>query len=246
MPLRPTASIVALVLCAGVVAGCGGSGGSSAERDRLAHRLAAQTTSLPSDLSSCIVQKARALPIAQLRGLAQSGTTPSGALKPAIANVLASCIQQGKGESALRAVIARETAAALPSTLPASFRGCVESKVRSLSAGQLSQLISVYATAGERALRSRSEQLGRSYGIACLRQPGMLASLRALFLKPIEGFARSSHYSPAFRQCVLREAQRVPAARIEQLALNPATAGAEGRLLGEGFARACIAAGAKP
>ena len=244
--MRLTKSIVMLVLCAGVTAGCGGSGGSSAERDRLARRLAAQASSLPSGLGSCVVQEGRALPIAQLRAVAQSGPTPDPAVKPLIAHILTSCIQQGKGVSELRSTIAAQTAAAMPNTLPADFRTCVENKVQSLPTAQLSQLISEYATLGGNAARARGQQLGRSLGVSCLSQPGMVASLRAMFLRPIEALAQTSRYSASFRRCVLREAERVPAARLEQLALNPASASAVGRALGEGFARACIAQGARP
>lgn len=234
----PAAWIVPLLICACLIAGCGGSGGSTAERSRLAHKLAAQAGSLPPDLSSCVAQRARSLPIAQLRQLAQgSGLGPT--LKPVAVRLVTSCIQQGKGVPALRSVIARGVAASMPSTLPAAFRACVEHKAAALSAGQISQFLSTYANSGESGVRSEGEQVGHRLAIQCLSEPGAEASLRALFLKPLQQLAHSNRYPKAFRECVLRKAEQITPAQLKQFVLHPEQAAVIGRALGEHYAREC-------
>jgi hypothetical protein len=224
----------------------GGSTGSSAERTRLTRQLAAQLGPLPADLSSCVVHEAQRLPIGQLRDLGSRGANLPPGARAAGAHLLTGCIQQGKGVPALRSLIAQRVTAAMPGTLPASFRTCVENKARGLSVGQLSELISISLISGQSAERSAGEQLGRKLGIQCLAQPGVLAALRGLFLRPLQRLALSSRYSHAFTQCVLHKAQQISSARLRQFALHPASAQSLGHALGEGYARQCIAEGAKP
>jgi hypothetical protein len=239
-----------LVVCVVVgatlaLAGCGGSG-SSAERTQLVHKLSAQNGDLAPDLAACVNQHAGQLPISQLRELANAGANPSAAAKQTAVQLIATCLKEGKGLAALRTVLVQGVMGSLSTSLPASYRSCVAAKANALPAGQLSGLISAYGTGGQSAVQSQAVALGRQLGLACLSEPSVLDSFRAIFLAPIRQFAQSSHFSAAFRNCVLRKAEQVPASQLKQFALNPAGAGDLGTKLGQGFAKACIAEGAKP
>jgi hypothetical protein len=234
------------VLLAALLAGCGGSGSSSAERTKLVNKLAAHTAGLPPDLGRCVYQRARDLPLPQLRAVANAGANPSPATKRTAIGLLTGCVEQGHGVAALRGVIVKEVNTSVPKTLPTSFRDCIEARANAISANELSRVISAFATESGAAARANGERLGRSLALRCLDQPAVLGSLRELFLAPIRHFARTSHFSAAFRYCVLHKAQKISLAQLKRFALNPAGATAQGVEIGRGFARACIASGATP
>jgi hypothetical protein len=191
-------------------------------------------------------QGARALPIAQLRDLANAGSNPSQATKQTALRILTRCVSSGKGVSAFRSAIVREVSSRVPAAVPASFKACLEAKANSVTSDQLSTLLSAFVTEGAATARAAGERLGRSLARQCLDQPGVLNALKTMFLTPIRHFVKTSHYSAAFRNCVLHKAERIPLAQLKKFALNPAGARSAGVAIGAGFARACIASGARP
>jgi hypothetical protein len=230
---------------AAVVAGCGGS--SSAERTKLVNELKAHTTGLPPDLGRCVDQRARALPLSQLRDLARAGASPGPATRQTAVRILTRCVQQGHGVSGLRAlIVAKINAAPIPKMLPATFRECVNARVKAIPPNELSKIISAYATGGQATERAEGERFGYRMGLQCLGQPSVLTSLRTLFLAPIRRFAQTSRFSAAFRHCFLRKAEQISLSQLKQFALNPAGATARGVALGKRLANACIASGARP
>jgi hypothetical protein len=242
----PRAWIVPFLVCACAVVGCGGSGSSGAERTRLIHRLAAQSSSssLPADLRSCILDKAGTLPLSQLHALAYAGANPAPGIKSVGIQLVTSCIQEGKGLSAVRSLIAQRVAGTMSPNLPAAFRSCVARRAGSLPAAEIAQFISTYETSGASAVRAQGEQVGRGLAIQCLNEPGALASLRTLFLRPLRQLAQSSRFPKSFRECVLHKAEQISSARLKQFALHPQTASIIGRALGESYAHQCLAKGA--
>lgn len=229
-----------------VPAGCGGSG-SSAQRSQLVRKLSAQQQgSLPQGLGSCVTGKAGQLPISQLRELADSGANPSPAAKQTAVQLVVACLEAGQGLGAIRSELVQGMDASFPSSLPASFRSCVDQKANQIPAGELSGLIAAYGNGDQSAVQSRATTLGRDLGLQCLGEPGVLSAVRELFLAPIRQFAQSSTLSSAFRQCVLGKAEKVSLSQLKQFVLDPAHATAVGTALGRGFAKACIAGGIKP
>ena len=234
------------VVLAVLLTGCGGSGSSGAERTKLVNKLSAQTRSLPSDLGQCVDSRARDLPISQLRDLANAGNNPSHATREAALRILNRCVQAGKGVSGFRSIIVSEVSSTVPKAVPASFKVCLEDRAKRISPDQLSQIVSAAVTGGATAARATGERLGRSLARRCLDQPGVLTGLRTVFLAPIEKFVRTSHFSSAFRYCVLRKAEQISLAQLKQFALDQVAGRSVGVALGKRFARACIASGARP
>jgi hypothetical protein len=234
------------IALAGFMAGCGGSGSSDAERTKLVHKLSSQTSSLPPDLGQCVDTEARTLPISQLRDLANAGSNPSGATRGVALRILTTCVKAGHGVTAFRSVILGDVSRTFPKTVPARFKACVEDRVGTISPSQVSLVLTAFVTEGSAAAQATGERLGRSLARSCLNQPRVLAALRELFLAPIRRFARTSHFSAAFRYCVLRKAEHISLAQLKRFALNPVGATAAGVAIGRGFARACIASGARP
>jgi hypothetical protein len=238
---------LSVLLVAAVVAGCGGSS-SSAERTQLVNKLYSQlgSSSLPGPLGTCIVQKARGLPIGQLRAVANSGSNPSASVKQTGLSLVSECMQQGPGLTAMHQLIVQTFERAGGSTLPVAFRTCFEQKANATTASQLDQLLSVYASQGAAAAQSQSVALGRQLGLECLSQPAVVSGLRASFLAPLKASFQTAHYSAAFKQCVLGRLEKVSGAQLEEFALNPSSAHSLGYQFGRNAAKACIASGAKP
>ncbi len=235
------------LLMAAVIAGCGGSS-SNSERTQLINKLNSQlgTSSLPPGLGTCIVQKARGLPIGQLRSVANSGSNPSASVKQVGLRLVSECMQQGPGLTAMHQLIVKTFEQAGGSNLPAAFRTCFEQKANATTAGQLDQLLSVYASQGSAAAQTQSIALGRQLGAECLSEPTVVSGLRASFLAPLKASFQTAHYSAAFKKCVLGRLGKVSAAQLEQFALNPSSAHSLGYQFGRNAAKACIASGAKP
>jgi hypothetical protein len=243
--VRRVGVIALLVVSVQALGGCGGSG-SSAERKGLEAKLSAQTGDLPSDLAGCVRQQAARLPTSQLRALADAGANPGPATKQTAVRLIVGCIGKGNGAAGLRTLIVQRIASTFPSTLPADFTSCVEDKASAIPASQLSAFLSTYATQGQAATTAQAEAYGHQLGIECLGQPGVIRSLRVVFLKPLQRFAQTSRFSKAFRECVLGKAEQISDQQVEQFALHPQQASTLGNALGRGYARACIAQGARP
>jgi hypothetical protein len=240
-------ALVVLVLAL-LLAGCGGSSSSSSERAKLANEVSAQLQSsqAPADLVGCVSATAKGLPLDQLRAVASAGANPSPATKQIAVHMVATCVSQGKGISALHSLIAGAIVAAAPGTLPAAYTKCVVAKANATTPSQLSQLIEAYASEDQATAQAQAHAVGVGLGRECLGSPGVLASFRAIFVGTFKkGFA-TSHYSPAFQACLLRKISQVPESLLKQSALNPSGASNAGEAFGRNAARACLASGIKP
>jgi hypothetical protein len=239
--------VVSAIVAAVALAGCGGSS-SSDERAKLSKKVSAelQSSTAPPDITSCVSRQAQGLPIDQLRALANAGANPPPAIKQTAVRLLATCLSQGQGVSAVRGAIASAIAQSMPSTLPVSYRNCVVAKANTIAPSELAQLATEYASGNQAAVQSQSHQFGVNFGLQCLQTPNVLSALRGVYLDTIKkGFA-SSHYSPAFRNCLLHKLEAVPTSLLKQSALNPSGASAAGQAFGRRAAKACIASGIKP
>ncbi len=229
------------------VSGCGGSGASSAERAKLAKEISSQlqASSAPPDLSACVSRQSQGLSIAQLRELANAKSNPPQATKQLGFGLIATCIKQGKGIATIHALIASKfLSGPVAGTLPAVLRSCIVAKANATTPAQLAQLISAYATQDSSAAQSRARQVGVALARQCVTAPGVIGSLRPLFLAPIRRELGAT--SAAFRNCVVAKAERIPATELEQFVLDPSLATVRGRAFGAHAAQACIASGAKP
>lgn len=241
----------ALVLAASfVVAGCGGSGssGSSAERAKLSSQVAAQLkgTGIPADLADCVSRQSKGLPLAQLRNVASAGSNPDPATKHVAIDLVTTCIRQGKGISALRALIVEGVNSSASASLPPSFTKCIVAKADAVSPSEISQLISAYANQNQATAVAQARQVGVGLARQCFRDPSVLLSLRAVFIAPIKTAFAQRSYSAAFKSCVLKKAEQFPTSELEQASLHPGGSTQLGEAFGRNAARACIAAGAKP
>ncbi len=242
------AAIVLPGAAATVLDGCGGSGSSSSERTKLEHQLSAQAkaSSLPADLSSCVVQQAGNLPIDQLRKVADAGlNAPTGTKRIAI-RLVAACIRQGKGLATIHALIIQPIERSSSPTVPPVFKRCVIQKANATTGEQLSQLVAAYAGNDLATAQKQAFQVGVGLGRQCLGDPQIIGALRSRFMTPIKTALRQSAYSAAFKNCVLHKSERVPASLLREAALNPAGASVLGQRFGRNAARACIASGARP
>jgi hypothetical protein len=237
-----------VVAAAIVLVGCGGSGSQSAERTKLEHQLSAQTqkSNIPADLSPCVVQQAGKLPIDQLRAVAGAGANPPAATKRIAIGLVAACIRQGKGLSALHSLIVQSIQSSTSPNVPAVLKQCLIQRANATTGAELSQLVSAYVSQNQAAAQAQAQQVGRGLGRQCLADPSILGALRGLFITPIKSALQASSYSAAFRNCVLKKSEAFPASKLRQAALNPAGAQASGEAFGRNAARACIASGAKP
>jgi hypothetical protein len=231
-----------------MLAGCGGSGSSAAERTRLEHQLSAQTnaSSIPPGLAPCVVQQAGKLPIDQLRAVAGAGANPPAATKKIAVGLVSACIQSGQGLAAMHALIIRSIEASTPANVPLTLKQCLISKANATTGAQLSQLVSAYASQSPALAQAQARGVGAGLGRQCLGEPQIIGTLRSLFIAPIKSALQASSYSAAFKACVLKKSELFPAAKLREAALNPAGAQALGETFGRNAARACIASGAKP
>jgi hypothetical protein len=237
--------MAALLVVAAVLGACGGSG-SSAERTRLEAKLSGQTASLPADLAGCVREQIRGLPISRLRQLASGSANASPATKQFAVHLVTGCIAGGSGLSSLRSLFVQRIAAAFPTTLPAGFTNCVEDKASAITPAELSAFLSLEASQGQTAATAQAQAYGRRLAIACFGVPAVVQSFRAVFLKQFQQFAQTSRFSKAFTTCVVGKAHQITGSQLIQFALHPAESNAFGEALGRSYARACIAAGAKP
>jgi len=229
------------------LAGCGGSGTSSAERTKLTNQLSAQASQsgLAPDLAGCVTQQAHGLPISQLREVVNAGSNPSPSAKRVVVRLYTTCLSQGKGVSALRARIVAGFVNAQAS-LPPSFTSCLTSKADATTPAQLSALLSTYADQNRAAAQAAARQLGVSMALQCFDDPQVFSSFRAALLVPVRRGLQASHLSATFQRCVLNKAAQIPVSQFKQAAINPAGAHSLGVTLGQRAASACIASGAKP
>jgi hypothetical protein len=228
------------------ISGCGGS--SSTDRTKYSKEITAQLkgSSLPADLGTCVGQRANTLPIDQEKALASGGSNASSATKKVAIGLVTDCIKQGKGLSVLHQLIVQSIKSSASSSLPPAFTQCVIAKANQTSASQLSQLISSYANENQATAQAQAKQVGVGLGRACLTDPSIVNALRGVFVAPIKQAFAGTKYSAAFKNCVLKKAEHYPTAKLQQAALNPSGANAQGEAFGKAAAKACIASGAKP
>lgn len=243
--LALAAALAALALA---VAGCGSSGGSNSDRAALASKVGAEVGSSQNvpGLAGCIKKESLGLPIAQLRGLANANSNSPASVKATAYRLLANCIRQGVGVSALHELIAQSVLQNAPPTLPKAYTNCVITGANATTATQLASLIDAIAAGGLNAAHTQAEQLGVRLGVQCFKQPGVLSAIRAAFTASLEQGFKSAHYSAAFKNCVLGKARKISANELEQFAVHPATANSLGYQFGRNAAKACVASGAKP
>ena len=231
-----------------VLAGCGGSSGD--ERTQLLNKLSAQlnhSSAYSPDLAACVKQKAGALPIDQLKSVANSDLA-SGPTNVRIAlRLVVSCVQEGHGASALRAAInAGAAGVQVGSDLPPQYLQCVAQGLEGISNAQLGGLVNELAVNPTKG-REDARQIGVKYGLVCLGEPTVLRAMRAKLIAPIKAGFRSRHYSAAFTRCVLGKAQRISATQVRQLATAVLHGNsAQDEALGRRWAQECIASGARP
>lgn len=224
------------------VSACGGSSPSSStthtaaanpERTRLltALRSGLEDPSSPvanvRDLDECIVQEAKALPLATLRKLA-SGTVDIADTNPLVAR----CVAQGKGLSWVRGVIANVVAGKLTAPVPDAFKKCLLTGVGALAPGQLAAAL----TKGAHGNQAYARQLGQRIALDCVKQPAVFGPWRKLWVADIRGSLNGRHLPPAFVQCVLDKAGKIPPAQLVSL-LQAGTAAETA--YGEKLGRAC-------
>lgn len=203
----------------------------------------ASTTAKAPDLSACMEQGARALPVAQLRELVDAGnSTAADKIQGQLANP---CIAQGHGAAQVRAVVVASIKGQITASLPASFKSCVVAKATQIQPAQLAQLMADEEQ-GTSAGTAKLHAFGVTLGKQCASDPKVLSGLRTTFLGPVESGLKSSGYSKAFTQCVVSKAQKVSLAQLRRMVLDPAKASAYGETLGKAWAKACIASGASP
>jgi hypothetical protein len=237
-----------LLVAAFLLAGCGGSSGSSAQRTRLLSEISAQLSrqSVPADLATCIVKGAHALSTGQLKAVA---TPKAQDVEPSIrrltVGLMSTCVQHGAGAAPLRTSIVNSFDNSAPSSLPAAFKQCFLAKANAMTTTQLAGLISADAesSANETA---KAQKLGHDLGASCLTEPSVIDALRVDFTRSFrQSFAHSS-YSAAFKKCVIGKAEAVPAATLTGFALDQATSQRVGFAFGKKAATQCVAEGHRP
>lgn len=239
--------VLALVVAA-LLAACGGSGASSAERTRLANEVAGQlgTARVPRDLASCITQQSRRLPLASLRKLARAGSNPSPSTKQLGEHLFVACIEQGKGVAAIHEQIVQSMLQSLPSTTPRAFTSCLADKANAIKPGELASLVFAASRGQSSAVQAQGRRLGFAFAEQCFETPAMRPVLLGLVLAPLQRELDNGHYSAAFKTCLVGKVRMIPSADLVHLALDPAGANASGVAFGRKAAEACIASGAKP
>jgi hypothetical protein len=236
------------VAAAMLLAGCGGSGSSGADRTKLENQLSAQIKSsgIPSDLSPCVLQQAGKLSTDQLRTVAGAGANPPPATKRIAIGLITACIRSGQGLDTMHSLIVRSIETSTPANVPGVLKQCLIQRANATTGDELSQLVSAYAGQDQAAAQAQAQAVGRGLGRQCLADPSILGALRGLFITPIKTALAKSSYSAAFKDCVLKKSEQFPAAKLRQAALNPAGAQALGEAFGQNAAKQCIASGAKP
>ena len=226
------------------LAGCGGSS-ANPERTKLVAKVAAQMRASNSgpELAACVSQQSRALPIVQLRNLANAGSDPPAATKQVAARLLTACIGQGRGVAQFRALIVQAATGPAGATIPPVFKTCLITKVNAATPAQLAQLVSAYGAGGQSA---EARKVGAGFAAQCLDDPAVLAAARQVVLAPLRAAFKTAHYSVAFQKCLIAKTNQIPAPELKRWILDPATAEAHGAAFGKRAAEACIASGAKP
>ncbi|HZU40466.1 MAG TPA: hypothetical protein VE992_05410 [Solirubrobacteraceae bacterium] len=228
------------------LAGCGARS-ASAQRSDLARQLRENiersapggvyhsplfSFRITSALVDCVVARAQALPLAQLRQLARHN--PPDSLS---GRVIGQCVQAGEDVSAIRAAIGQVVANVLPRSFPVGYRRCVLAHVSALGARPLGQLLIAGASDPQAAVR-----FGRGVGFACVREHPKL--LRHFILAGMASALACAHVPSVFMQCMVRKLEAVPARRLlgllsfQTLTGRPGAAAALGRAL----AASCLAA----
>jgi hypothetical protein len=194
------------------------------------------------DLSACIAQEARGLPIGQLRTLAHTGSALPPAERPLVAQLIGDCLRHGKGLTAFRAAVASSIRAHIAPGLPAVYTQCAVTKSNSLT---IDQLVSTIAHPGA------GFQIGVQLGLQCLREPAVFSALRGSFITSIKASTEASTLPAAFKACLLQKANGITQTQLEQLLIQRINGGAaaetaSAQALGRSWAQQCVASGIKP
>jgi hypothetical protein len=235
-------SVVAVVAVA--LAGCGGSASSSANRSQLIGKLSTglAASAVPPDLSACITQQAQGLPLAQLQSLsaASSSSNASPATRQVAARLISTCVNEGKGVSALRRGLVGSIIQQAPANLPLVFTNCLVAKAGAVSAGTLATLIG-YATQNQATAQQQARQVGVGLAAQCFDEPGVVDALRPSFIAELRSGMAST--SVRFQNCVVAKAERLSNSQLKQMILDPNGPNSGGQKFGRSAAAACIAAG---
>jgi len=244
---RPALSVTVIAAVALGAAGCGGSSSSSKERAQLLGRISSELNSslAAPDLSNCVVAQLRKQPIAQLQQVANAGQNPSPATRRLVFGFAAGCVAQGHGSDAIHAAIVSSFQARASSSIPPVLSSCVLDKVKAIPDSQLANVVS-RAEVSQAAEEQSGSQLGVGLAHQGRQRPQVLGALRQRFISQVTVGLRSRSLSSAFQNCVVGKARQVSASEIEQIALDPSTAGARGQALGQAWAKECVASGVRP
>jgi hypothetical protein len=244
---RPAASVLVIAAVALGAAGCGGSSSSSKERAQLLDRISGQLNSslTAPDLSNCVLAQLRKQSNTQLRQVANAGQNPDPATRRLVFGFAAGCVAQGNGSDAIHGAIVSSFQARASSSIPPVLSDCVLEKVKGIPDSELASVVR-QAEVSQAAEEQSGRQLGIGLAHQCLQQPQVLSALRQRFVTQVKVGLRSRSLSSAFQNCVVAKAQQVSASEIEQIALDPSTAGARGQALGQAWAKACVASGVRP
>ncbi|MBV9801698.1 MAG: hypothetical protein JO130_00845 [Solirubrobacterales bacterium] len=194
---------------------------ADAERTRLLSSLRtsldAPTSPLANveDLDNCIVQQAKALPLASLRTLA-SASVNTEVTDP----LLARCVEQGKGLAFVRGVMADIVSGKLPPPVPAAFTSCVVAGVDKLTSAQLALALNQSATGSQTATR----QIGERISVACIEEPPVFAQWRKELIGEIRHVLNGHHLPASYVNCVLGKAGQIRPQQLVKLAQSSSAA----------------------
>jgi hypothetical protein len=156
------------------------------------------------------------------------------------------CIEQGKGVSAFRSLVAQQFMQALPQNFPPAFSSCLESGANHIPASQLAGLVSLFANPDPAVIQAQGRQLGAGLATQCLDQPAVVDSLRTYVVDATRQGFQSTHLSAAYQNCVVQKLQQASAADYSRLFANPQTVNTSAQALGRSAGQACLAAGIRP
>jgi hypothetical protein len=211
--LRRAALAVAAVLSGLALAACGGAGDSATVRAQLLNQIENSIRTDPGpftvtpELVSCIAGRARSLPLANLRLLAQQRRL-SGATENKDWSLVGPCLEKGPNLAAIRAVMIRSVGTSIGFTSVTTR--CWFKEVPS---SQLIRFLALYAKSrAAAAVLVRSSFL--TYLGACLRHRSVLDAMRFILVSGFKREARADGDSPAFVGCTVAAFGRLTSAQV--------------------------------
>jgi hypothetical protein len=186
---------------------CGGGSsdtGTRSSRESVVKEVNASIGVTPGDLASCIDS-------APTQALTQALTDKRAQLQ-----LMSRCVAEGKGTAEARDLLVQSSTAGLTARAPA-FTACFRRSVGGLSGPQLSQVFLAYPST------QRLLPLVRWLVLNCLRNQAAFLEWRAAFAgrisqamqRPIRGLP--SGLSRPFQRCVVRQAEDLNRAQLDQL-----------------------------